>query len=336
MRVLVTGGGGFVGKAIVNRILSRGWMAASFSRRSYPDLKSRNVEQIQGDLADCEAVRKACRGRDAVFHVAAKAGIWGRHRDFFQANVEGTKNVIEACRSERIDRLVYTSSPSVVMDGSDQNGVDESAPYPERYLASYPETKAQAERQILAAADHRLATVALRPHLIWGPGDRHLLPKILERARSGRLRQIGPGSNRVDFTYIDDVARAHLLALDRLRPGAAISGKPYFISQDDPVSLWGFINRVLQATGISPIERRISPSAAYALGAACETIYRCFGIRHDPPMTRFLARSLATAHWFRIDAAKRELGYQPETSINEGLQHFADWWLQQVEGGTTL
>lgn len=333
MRVLVTGGGGFVGKAIVNRLVARGWKAASFSRGFYPDLESRNVEQIQGDLADREAVRKACQGRDAVVHVAARAGIWGRHRDFHQTNVEGTKNVIEACRSERIDRLVYTSSPSVVMDGADQNGIDETAPYPDRYLASYPETKAQAERLILAAADHQLGTVSLRPHLIWGPGDRHLLPKILERARSGRLMQVGPGRNRVDFTYIDDVARAHLLALDRLRPGASISGKPYFISQDDPVSLWGFINRVLQAIGSSPVQRRISPTAAYALGTVCETVYRCFGIRHDPPMTRFLARSLATAHWFRIDAAKRELRYRPETSISEGLKHFANWWLQQGEGG---
>ncbi|HUG44762.1 MAG TPA: NAD-dependent epimerase/dehydratase family protein [Acidobacteriota bacterium] len=333
MRVLVTGGGGFVGNAIVNRLGARGWKVASFSRGFYPDLESQNVEQIQGDLADREAVRKACQGRDAVVHVAARAGIWGRHRDFHQTNVEGTKNVIEACRSERIDRLVYTSSPSVVMDGADQNGIDEAAPYPDRYLASYPETKAQAERLILAAADRRLGTVSLRPHLIWGPGDRHLLPKILERARSGRLRQVGPGRNRVDFTYIDDVARAHLLALDRLRPGASISGKAYFISQDDPVSLWGFINRVLQAIGSSPVQRRISPTAAYALGTVCETVYRCFGIRHDPPMTRFLARSLATAHWFRIDAAKRELGYRPETSINEGLKHFANWWLQQGKGG---
>ncbi len=187
MKALVTGGGGFLGKAIVKLLLARGDQVRSFSRNTYPALAELGVEQQSGEIGDAAAVVRAVEGCDIVFHVAAKAGVWGPYEEFYRANVLGTRNVIEACRQHGIRRLVYTSSPSVVFDGTDMEGVDESVPYPEHFEAFYPQTKAEAEQLVLQANDDTLATVALRPHLIWGPEDNHLVPRILERGARGRL-----------------------------------------------------------------------------------------------------------------------------------------------------
>src|SRR5947199_598803 len=201
MKALVTGGGGFLGSAIVRRLRARGDEVRSFSRGDYPELRNLGVETIQGDLADPEAVTSAAQGCDIVFHVAAKAGIWGPYQEYYRANVLGTQNVIAACRRWHINRLVYTSSPSVVFNGQDMEGVDESTPYPQHFEASYPETKAQAEKLVLEANSDDLATVALRPHLIWGPGDQHLVPRIIARAKIGALRRIGRRPLLVDSIY---------------------------------------------------------------------------------------------------------------------------------------
>ncbi|MDA2935019.1 NAD-dependent epimerase/dehydratase family protein, partial [Acidobacteria bacterium AH-259-D05] len=230
MKALVTGGGGFLGGAIVQGLLRKNYAVRSFSRGSYPALESMGVEVFQGDLADGERIQGACHNCDVVFHVAAKTGIWGEYQRYYQANVVGTENVIAACRLQGISRLVYTSSPSVVFDGRDMQGVDERVPYPQRYKAAYPETKATAEQKILEANDDGLATVALRPHLIWGPGDTHLIPGIIARGRAGKLRRIGKNLQLVDFTYVDDAAAAHLLAAANLSPGSSISGRVFFIT----------------------------------------------------------------------------------------------------------
>jgi 2-alkyl-3-oxoalkanoate reductase len=321
--VLVTGGGGFLGSAIVKRLLDRGERVRSFSRAHYPHLAGWGVEQIQGDLSEAEALLSACSGVSSVFHVAAKAGVWGRATDFYRANVIGTQNVIAACRRQNVERLVYTGSPSVVFHGGDMEGVDESVPYPSRYSATYPETKAMAEQAVLEAARQGLAAVVLRPHLIWGPGDPHLVPRILARAK--RLRQVGAGKNRVDTIYIDNAALAHVLAEARLRENPALSGRVYFISQDEPVSLWEMINAILKAGGLPPVRRKIAPGLAWTLGAIFESIYGALGIKTEPPMTRFVARELATAHWFDISAAKRDLGYAPEVTMVQGLARLAEW-----------
>ncbi len=329
MRSLVTGGGGFLGGAIVRRLRARGDEVRSFSRGDYPELRSLGVEVIRGDLADSAAVLSAVQGCDVVFHVAAKAGIWGPHEDYYRANVIGTQNVIAACHRGHIDRLVYTSSPSVVFNGQDMEGVDESAPYPRHFEASYPQTKAQAEKLVLKANSDALATVALRPHLIWGPGDQHLVPRIIARAKVGALRRIGRRPLLVDSVYVDNAAQAHLLAANRLRPGAAISGKAYFISQGEPRPLWGLINMILEAAGVPPVTRHVSPRLAYAAGWFYEKMYRLLRKQAEPPMTRFLARELSTAHWFDISAARRDLGYQPEVSFEEGVSRLAEWLATQ-------
>lgn len=325
MKALVTGGGGFLGGVIVRMLCERGDQVRSFSRGEHPALADMVVEQFQGDLADREAVLRAASGCDVVFHVAAKAGIWGSYHDFYRANVTGTENVLAACRANGIGKLVYTSSPSVVFDGCDVEGGDESLAYPARYEAHYPRTKALAEQMVLAAASPLLATVALRPHLIWGPGDNHLVPRILAKGRAGKLRRIGTRPCLVDTVYVDNAARAHLLAADRLSPDSTISGKTYFISNGQPLPLWEIVNRILAAADIPPVTSNIPPKLAYAVGCLCEGLWGLLRLAGEPPMTRFVAHELASAHWFSIEAARRDFGYQPEISIDEGLVRLRQW-----------
>jgi len=319
MKALVTGGGGFLGTRIVQMLSARGDEPVVFSRHRYPHHEEAGVRTMQGDLRDPEAVDRACEGMDVVFHVGALAGIWGPRKTFQEINVSGTRHVLQSCRSHGIRRLVYTSSPSVVFGDEELCGVDESQPYPRRHLAYYPETKAEAERMILGANGDTLATVALRPHLIWGPGDPHLLPRVVARARAGRLVQVGDGKNLVDITFIDNAAEAHLLAADALKPTARCAGRAYFVSQGEPVKLWPWLNDILAAAAAPPITRAISFRKARGIGAAFEAVYRTFGIRSEPPMTRFVAAQLAKSHYFDISAACKDLGYAPRVSITEGL-----------------
>jgi nucleoside-diphosphate-sugar epimerase len=325
MKALVTGGGGFLGKAIVLLLLQRGDQVRSFSRNEHPDLVKLGVEHYRGELADAAAVLSAAEGCETVFHVAAKAGVWGPYEDFYQANVLGTRHVIEACHRHRIRRLIYTSSPSVVFDGTDMEGVDESVPYPRHFEAFYPQTKAEAEQLVLEANDQQLATVALRPHLIWGPGDNHLVPRILERGAKGTLRRLGVRECLVDTLFIDNAAFAHLQAAEYLDIGSAVSGKAYFLSQGEPMPIWEVVNRILEAGGLPPVTRTISPSLAYGIGAVLEKLYLVMRLRGEPLMTRFVARELSTAHWFDLSAARRDLGYRPVVSFDEGIERLRAW-----------
>jgi nucleoside-diphosphate-sugar epimerase len=324
MKALVTGGGGFLGGAIVRRLVGRGDQVRSLARHHYPALEALGVEQQRGDVADAHAVLAAVAGCDVVFHVAARAGLGGRFSDYYRPNVLGTQNVLVACRFHGVRRLVYTSSPSVVFDGRDMEGVDESVPYPDFYEAHYPHTKALAEKLVLQANGPALATVALRPHLIWGPGDNHLLPRLLARARAGRLRRIGRADKLIDSVYVDNAAEAHLLAADRLLPGAALAGRAYFITQGQPVPLWELVNRILHAAGLGPVTKSVPFRVAYTAGWFLESLYALLHLASEPPMTRFLARELTTAHWFNIAAARRDLGYEPTISLEEGLRRLEE------------
>ena len=332
--ILVTGGGGFLGQAVIRLLINRGDRVISFSRGYYSELEELGVKQVQGDISNPVAVENAVKGVDTVYHVAAKAGVWGDYKDYYRINTEGTRHVIAACKSCGVSRLIYTSSPSVVFDGGDMEGVDETVPYPGSYHAAYPETKALAEQAVRQAgsraqmADGRwqgagegLKTIILRPHLIWGPGDNHLVPRILKRAK--RLRRIGDGKNRVDVIYIDNAAKAHLQAEEALIRQPELSGNVYFISQGKPVFLWKMIDDILQAGGFSPVKRSISSKAAFRIGAVLEWFYKAFALKGEPQMTRFVARELSTSHWFDIRAARRDLEYAPEVSTEEGLRRLA-------------
>ena len=323
-KVLVTGGGGFLGKAVVKKLLAQHCDVTSFSRQYHRSLEPMGVSQIRGDLTDAAAVSSAVKGMDTVFHVAAKPGVWGPYADYFAVNVTGTRHVIDACLAWKVARLIYTSSPSVVFDGSDMENADESAPYPQTFLAPYPETKARAEKLVRQAAGQGLAVIILRPHLIWGPEDNHLVPGIIRRA--GRLKIVGRTDDLVDTIYVDNAASAHVLAARKIQENPSLSGNIYFISQDDPVSKWEMANAFLAAAGLPPITARVSAGTAYAAGWFFEKSFHLLGIAREPPMTRFVAKELATSHWFDISRAKKDLGYYPEISTKEGLKRLKAWF----------
>jgi nucleoside-diphosphate-sugar epimerase len=327
--VLVTGGGGFLGLALLRALAARGDCVRSFSRNPHAAVEALGIEHIRGDITDRQGLERACRGMDAVFHTAAKPPPWGAYRDYHRTNVIGTQNVIAACRKNGVRRLVHTSTPSVIFDGRDLQGIDESAPYPRRYTAPYPLTKALAEQAVIRAADGDFNTIVLRPHQIWGPGDPHFVPRIISQAR--RLRRIGDGRNLVDLTYIDNAAEAHLLAADALKVNPALSGRVFFISQGEPVPAWDMVDAILKAAGLGPVRGRISHRSAWTAGLIFEKIYAWLRLPGEPPITRFIADALAKAHWFDIGAARRDLGYVPAVATVEGLRRLEAWL--QPKGG---
>lgn len=324
MRVLVTGGGGFLGLAVVKELLARGHAVTSISRGTYAAHDELDIETAQVDLADTEAVAAACADHDAVVHCAAKTGIWGPRADYVSANVVGTRNVIEACLRHGIERLVHTSSPSVCFDGKGHRNAKNDLPYPERHLCHYPDTKAVAERFVLASngkgPNRALATCAIRPHLVFGPGDPHLVPRLIERARAGKLRLVGDGQNEVSLTYVDNAAAAHVDALERLEPEAPHAGRAYFLGQSESVQLWTWIRDLLTALGEPAPRARVPLKVAYAAGGLCELIWNALGKESDPPMTRFVAAQLATDHSYDLEPAQRDFGYEERVSLSEGTR----------------
>jgi 2-alkyl-3-oxoalkanoate reductase len=345
VRALVTGGGGFLGRRIAEILGRRGDRVRVLGRKPYLELERQGIECVQGDLRDFDACRRACADRDVVFHAAAIASVWGPRRLFFEINAKGTANVLRACLENKVGSLVYTSSASVVIGGASIAGGDESLPYPRRYQAAYPESKAVAERMVLAAngwemvpndpaaygPEHgekdvrRLRTCALRPHLIWGPGDPHLVPRVIQAARAGKLPRIGPGSPLVDITYVDNAAHAHVLAADELAGQARCAGKAYFIGDDVPVSLWDWINTVLGRLGLPPVNRRLPLWLARGLATSLEVLHTAIPALGEPRLTRFTVSQLAHAHWFRHSRAAADFGHYAVVGPEEGLDRLVDW-----------
>jgi len=321
MKILVTGGGGFLGQVLCRGLRDRGHEVVSFNRGRYDALDRLGVAQVQGDLAERDAVLAAAAGCEAIFHNAAKAGAWGSYESYHLANVVGTQNVIDACRAHGIGRLVYTSTPSVTHRKTHpvEGGTADTVPYGEHLKAPYAATKQVAEKLVIAANDAALATVSLRPRLIWGVGDNQLLPRLVERAKAGRLRFVGDGNNRVDTTYVDNAAQAHFDAFQHLHPGAACAGRAYFISNGEPRTVREIVNGLLDAAGAPLVDRTIPFGVAYAAGVVCEGMWHALPLKGEPPMTRFLAEQLSTTHWYDMAPARRDFGYVPAVSIHEGL-----------------
>ena len=330
MKALVTGAGGFLGGAIARALRDRGDDVRGFSRGEHSELAGHGIEQHRGSVVDREAVTAAARGVDIVFHVAAKVGAGGRPADYHATNVTGTANVIAACRECGVRALVFTSTPSVVSGVTDLEGVDESVGYATHYEADYGRTKAEAERLVLSSASDALQTVALRPPLIWGPNDTSLLPRVIERGRSGALRRIKGPPTLADTTYIDDAVQAHLCAADRLLAGGdearRISGRPYFVSSGNPVEIWDFLNGLLEAAGVSPVRKSVSPRTALMAAWVFEKIHSLSGAAGDPRMSRWMVRQLTTPRWFDISAARRDLGYDPQVSLEDGMRRLKAWF----------
>ncbi len=324
MNALVTGGGGFLGRYLVEQLIDRGDRVRVLCRGNYPELTALGIELVQGDLRDAQLVKNACAGIDAVFHVAAVPGIWGAWDMFHSINTLGTENVIQACHAQRVSKLIYTSSPSVIYDGKPHINADESLPYPDHYLCHYPHSKALGEKAVLNHHNvEGLSTVALRPHLIWGPRDNHLIPRLVKRAQAGRLLRVGDGTNLVSMSYVENVAAAHLQAADALQNGADRGGKAYFINEEQPVNLWNWINELLELGNLPPVRRSVSPTFAYTIGSVLEGVYKTLRIQKEPPMTRFLASQLSQSHTYSITRAQHDFSYHPLVSVDAGMQRIA-------------
>jgi nucleoside-diphosphate-sugar epimerase len=286
MNALVTGGGGFIGFALVHELVSRNFNVTSFSRGDYPELRKIGVNTIRGDLSDLDSVLQATVGIDIIFHVAAKAG---------------------------------TSSASVVFDGKDIEGSDESLSYPVRPVSYYTATKALAEKIILKADSSILRTLSLRPHLVYGTGDNHLLPEIISKAANGTLRRIGKCRNFVDVSYIDNVVAAHINAARVIMENPEVSGKAFFITNGEPVLLWDFIDMILQASGLEPLKKRVPVWTAIMISQMSEVFHKIFA-NDQEKLTPFIVSELTRSHWFDISKARRLLNYNPEISNLEGLK----------------
>ncbi|MFK7766063.1 MAG: NAD-dependent epimerase/dehydratase family protein [Mariniblastus sp.] len=336
MKALVTGANGFLGSNLVKQLVERGYEVTAMTRRRDDILSTMDLRCVHGDIRSFDNVLEACKEQDIVFHTAAISGIWGSWKLFHGTNTIGTRNVVEACLEHDVRKLVYTSSPSVTFDGEHQMNVNETAPYPRKWLCHYPHSKALAEKFVLESDDDKeLMTCALRPHLIWGPGDRHLVPRLIKRAKAKQLRRVGDGTNQMDTIYIDNAAFAHIQAAEAMEPGSPVCGSAYFLSQDDPVNCWDWINEVLGLAGLPRIRRSISYAWAYRLGRALETTHELFNIEKEPRMTRFLAAQLAKSHYFDISRAKKDFGYYPKISTAEGMKRLGES-LRQKQGDATV
>lgn len=317
-RILITGGGGFLGGGIRRRLATLGCRLVCLQRRAPSADESGEADWHRISLGEGADLAPLMTGCDLVIHTAAKAGVWGSWDSYVIPNVRGTDEVLRGCRAAGVGALLFTSSPSVVFDGHDEVAIDESVPYPKQWLGHYSHTKALAEQAVLAASDLRVA--ALRPHLIWGSGDPHLIPRVVERGRRGRLRLVGDGGNRVDSTYIDNAVDAHLLAAADLLSTGRSSGRAFFISNGEPWSMRKLLDAILAAYDLPPVRRRVGPNLAYGIGVACEVLYRLLGLRHEPPLTAFVARQLATEHFFDITAAGHAFGYRPRIALDDGFR----------------
>ena len=332
MNALVTGASGFLGLYITEQLVARGDRVRVLCRRKLPDFERLDVELMQADIRDRAAVLTACDEIDTVFHTAAVAGIWGPWDHYHSINTVGTAHVVAGCLECRVPRLVFTSSPSVTFNGTPQEGIDESAPYPENWLCHYPHSKALAEQHVLAAnGQNGLATCALRPHLIWGPRDQHLVPRLIARAKQGRLARIGDGTNRIDMIYVDNAATAHLQAADALALDSPVAGNAYFLSQGEPVNCWQWIDELLALANLPPVRRSLSLRTATSIGAVLERVHALLRLQGEPRMTRFLAAQLGTSHYFQIDNARRDFGFAPQVSTAEGMRRLA----AELETGRT-
>ncbi|OUR97174.1 hypothetical protein A9Q84_12675 [Halobacteriovorax marinus] len=320
MNILVTGAGGFLGLYIAEQLIAKGHKVFNFSRRDYRELAELGIETRIGDLNDPKSIENALNDIEVVFHVAGKVAMWGKWEDFYQTNTVGTKNLVDACKRSGISKFIYTSTPSVVFGIDDIIEGNEEIPYPKESLSMYAKSKMLAEKYVLENHTQNFLTCALRPHLIFGPRDKNIIPRLIEARRKGKLKVIGDGDNLVDVIYVENAAKAHIQAFEKLSLDSNMSGEAYFIAQEKPVNLWDFINTVLERNGERKIEKSISVKKAYLIGTIIEFILRTLRVWNvHPPMSRFVALQLGKSHYFSHKKAEKDFAYHPDISTEEAL-----------------
>lgn len=325
MRVLVTGGSSLIGAGVVELLAARGDRVRTLQRRQVHGLPD-GVEQHLGDIADAATVDDAILGCDGVIHLAAKVGVVGDRAEYVSTNVDGTRHVVRAARRHGVERVVHVSSPSVAHDGSPIIGGGADTALTEHGAAWYPETKALAEDLALGANSDDMAVTVIRPHLVWGPGDTQLVGRIVERAVSGRLALVGGGVALVDTTYIDNAASALVAAIDAVRPGARCAGRAYVVSNGEPRPISELIEGICAAAGVPFAPRDVPLPVARRVGSVIDRIWPLLRRTEEPPLTRFLADQLGTAHWFDPRPVRDDLGWIPAVSIDAGLRELAAWF----------
>ena len=322
MRVLVTGATSLIGRAVVARLQDRGDVVTVFQRRPSGLATAEHL----GDIADPSAVATAVAGNEAVVHLAGRVAVTGPWSQFEETNVRGTHNAIEAAREAGVGRFVHVSSPSVAHGGRSLVGAAAGAADPDKTRGHYATSKARAELVALAADTPDLAVVAIRPHLIWGPGDTQLVARIVSRARAGRLAIVGSGAALIDTTYIDNAADALVAALDR---APELGGRALVVSNGQPRPVRELVNRIVIAAGVEPPRIKVPYQVARTGGLVVERIWERQGREDDPPMTSFLAEQLGTAHWFDQRETRRALGWEPAVSLAEGFRRLHTWFEEE-------
>jgi nucleoside-diphosphate-sugar epimerase len=330
MKCVVTGGGGFLGRSIVKQLLAEGYQVKSLGRSPQPIWDNTVVEAVCCDITQLDQVITHLEDAECVFHTAAIAGVWGKAKTYHDINILGTRNILKACLSLGVQRLIFTSSPSVVFDGLSHLNADEHHPYPVRWFNDYQRTKAKAEQLVLAANSDELQTISLRPHLIIGPDDPHLIPRLVEKAQSGQLKIVGNGKNLVDMVHVENAASSHLNAEKALRQGRG-AGEAFFITNGEPVELWTWTVDFLKAIGATPPTRTVPFGVAFLVGGLLEKVYRWMGKSEEPPMTRFVAKQLATHHTYSIKKARDVLGYDPKVSMEQATLELVELWREKLK-----
>lgn len=329
MKVLVTGAGSLLLAGIARRLADRGDRVVCFQRR-VTETTHQNITMFAGDIRDRGSVTEAASGCDAIIHGAARVGVMGSWEDFHSTNVDGTTNILRAAVEHHIARLVYVSTPSVAHVGHAIEGDIATPATTGRKHAYYAESKALAEIQALSANSENLGVVAIRPHLVWGPGDTQLVGRIVERARQGRLVMVGSGNALVDSTFIDNAISAHIAALDAVTPGSQCAGKAYVISNGEPRTVNELMSRICEAAGVEFSPRHIPAVIARNLGSLVERVWPLIQ-KDEPPITRFVAEQLGTAHWFDQRPAQADFNWKPLVSLDEGFSRLAEWFENQVK-----
>jgi len=319
---VITGAGGFVGRHLAERLVQAGVPVIASDLRD-PGISGARF--VACDIRDRAACDRLVQSASTVYHVASMVQTkQSGSEPIWAVNHGGTRNMLAASQAHGIQRFVYVSSASVVYQGKDIENGDESLPYAAASQAPYADSKIAAERDVLAAHDPSgLVTCAIRPHVIYGPGDGRFLPAILRRAQSGTLRfGVGREDKLSDFTYIDNLIDSLVLANQRLLDDPTLGGRAWFVTNGEPMGFWDFVDRVLVAMNLPKIKGRIPYSIAYALAALAEHTNSLLGRDAGPEngFTRFAVRYMCTHHYFSIENARRDLGYQPAVNIDEGIR----------------